>query len=138
MRAVTWHGSSSSLLLNPEVLLGLKVAGGIGRFVLLILLSALSWVLHRRLKEKITALEQAKSDLADQVGRFRLALEATNAGSWEFYPTEEREEHSQEWYTMLGHKPQYGSRTLDTKPASPPGPVRLRLPQRAGMGWVGG
>ena len=114
MRAVTqrWIKLEVSLL-NPEVLLGLKVAGGIG-VVLLILLSALSWVLHRRLKEKITALEQAKSDLADQVGRFRLALEATNAGSWEFYPTEEREEHSQEWYTMLGHKPQYGSRTLDS------------------------
>lgn len=99
--------------ISPGVLLGLKLAGGAGS-VLLLVLAALSWILRRRLKEKITALEQTKVDLADQVERFKMALQATNASSWEYHPDQDLEEHGQEWYTHLGYPPQDSPCSLKT------------------------
>ncbi len=100
-------------LFDAQTLRTLRFAGAL-TLVLLILLGGATWGLSRTLRQKLLDLEQTKANLADQVERFRLALDATNAGAWEYHPAQGREEHSLEWYTMLGYKPQYGPYTLDS------------------------
>jgi PAS domain S-box-containing protein len=80
----------------------------------LTLLAVLIWMLRTKLRRKVSELEAAQAALTDQVGRFRLAMEATQAGYWEFFPAEQREEHSPEWSSMLGYPSQHTSGTMDT------------------------
>ena len=80
----------------------------------LAVLAALAWKLRAKLRRKVTELEHAEEALKDQVGRFRLAMEATQAGYWEFFPAEQREEHSPEWSSMLGYPSRHLSGSLDT------------------------
>ena len=82
--------------------------------VALLVLAGLAWILSRKLRKKVTELKLAQAALTDQLGRFRLALEATQAGFWEHFPAEGREEHSPEWFAMLGHAPQSGGQGLDS------------------------
>lgn len=82
--------------------------------IVLGILAVLAWILRRRLREKMDALEQAKAELSNQVERFGLALEATRSGAWEFFPAELREEHTPQWYTMLGYEPKAGPQTLES------------------------
>ena len=80
----------------------------------LTVLAALAWILRAKLRRKVAELEHAEEALKDQVGRFRLAMEATQAGYWEFFPAEQREEHSPEWSSMLGYPARHLSGSLDT------------------------
>jgi PAS domain S-box-containing protein len=81
---------------------------------MVLLLAGLTWILSRKLRRKVSELEHTEAALMDQVGRFRLAMEATQAGYWEFFPGEKREEHSPEWYTMLGYPPKRTSGSLES------------------------
>lgn len=74
--------------------------------VILLVLTGIAWFLSRKLRRKIHELKRTESALTEQVERFRLALETTQAGFWEHYPAEGREVHSKEWYSMLGYTPQ--------------------------------
>lgn len=82
--------------------------------IALLVLAGLAWILSRKLRKKVSELKLAQAALTDQLGRFRLALEATQAGFWEHFPAEGREEHSPEWFAMLGHAPQSGGQGLDS------------------------
>ncbi len=74
--------------------------------VILLVLAGIAWVLSRKLRRKISDLKRTESALTEQVDRFRLALETTQAGFWEHYPSDGREVHSPEWYSMLGYAPE--------------------------------
>jgi len=78
------------------------------------LLSALAWLLRRKLRRKVVELENTKAALTDQIERFQLAMEATKAGYWEYYPEENREEHSREWFSMLGYSVGKQSASLES------------------------
>ena len=80
----------------------------------LAVLAALAWMLRAKLRRKVAELERAEAALTDQIGRFRLAMEATQAGYWEYFPAEQREEHSPEWSSMLGYPSRHLSGSLDT------------------------
>jgi PAS domain S-box-containing protein len=72
-----------------------------------ILLSGLlliSYVLRRRLKEKVESLKIARQELLAQGDRLTLAMEATNAGVWDYHPGSDRITLSRELYTMLGYE----------------------------------
>lgn len=96
---------------DAQTLGALKLAA-IFTGVILLVATSLALLFWRRLQDKIRTLNQTEQELRQQIERFRLALEATKAGFWEYFPQEGREEHSSEWYTMLGYKPQFGSRAL--------------------------
>lgn len=100
-------------LLARETLLALKFATVLTTAIVAILL-VLAWFLRKRLREKIADLTMTKAELTTQLQRVHLALETTNAGYWEYYPLEDREEHSDEWYTMLGYTPQRASSNLSS------------------------
>ncbi len=114
MRSITdrWVHLPTTFL-DKQTLSALKLAAGFTA-IFLVVLAVLAWVLSRKLRKKMAELRHTESALTDQVGRFQLAMQATQAGSWEHFPAEAREEHSPEWYTMLGYPPQYGSRGLDS------------------------
>lgn len=97
--------------LDQQPLLALKVTAVITLFVLVALATAV-WILARRLRQRMSDLKRTEALLADQIDRSRLGLEAIQAGFWDYYPAEDREEHSSEWYTMLGYTPQYGAKKL--------------------------
>jgi PAS domain S-box-containing protein len=78
-----------------------------------LVLAALAWVLSRKLRRKVSELKSAEAALLDQVGRFRLGMEATQAGYWEYFPLEKREEHSPEWHAMLGYPARQTTGSLD-------------------------
>jgi len=90
--------------LGKQTLEALKFAALLTAFVFLVL-SGVAWALSRTLRKKINDLKRTESALTEQVDRFRLALETTQAGFWEHYPAEGREVHSPEWYAMLGYTP---------------------------------
>ena len=114
MRTITdrWIRLPSSIL-DAETRRVLTLAAAF-TVVAVIVLAGLAWILSRRLRSKVSELKLAEAALLDQVGRFRLAMEATQAGYWEFYPTEGREEHSPEWYAMLGYPPRRSSGSLES------------------------
>lgn len=61
------------------------------------------------LKKGIKALENVRNDLTESQERLSLALEATNAGLWDYTPQTGDVYLSDRWFTMLG----YGSDELD-------------------------
>ncbi|HCU68739.1 MAG TPA: hypothetical protein DGF30_05835 [Desulfomicrobium sp.] len=81
--------------------------------VTVLVLAGLAWILSRKLRRKVSELQSTETALLDQVGRFRLAMEATQAGYWEYFPAEEREEHSPEWHSMLGYPARQTSGSLE-------------------------
>lgn len=89
---------------DKQTLDALKLAALFTAIILLVL-AGVAWVLSRKLRRKIQELKRTEFALTEQVDRFRLALETTQAGFWENYPSEGREIHSQEWYAMLGYSP---------------------------------
>ncbi len=96
-----WIRLSTSLL-SKQTLDALKLAA-IFTVLLLVVLALAAWGLSRKLRKKIGELKNTQAALSEQVDRFRLAMETTQAGFWEHFPEEGREVHSQEWYAMLGY-----------------------------------
>jgi PAS domain S-box-containing protein len=90
--------------LGKQTLDALKFAALFAAVVFLVL-AGVAWALSRTLRRKISDLKRTEYALTEQVDRFRLALETTQAGFWEHYPAEGREVHSPEWYAMLGYTP---------------------------------
>ena len=99
-----WIKLSTSAL-SKQTLDALKLAA-LFTAAILVILAVVAWVLSRKLRKKIGELKNTQAALTEQVDRFRLALETTQAGFWEHYPSEGRELHSPEWYAMLGYAPQ--------------------------------
>ncbi len=97
--------------LDQQTLLVLKAAA-VATLLVLAALAAAAWVLGRRLRQRMSELKRTQALLTDQIDRSRLGLEAIQAGFWDYYPIEDREEHSPEWYTMLGYNPQQGAKKL--------------------------
>ncbi|MDP3429494.1 MAG: PAS domain S-box protein [Desulfomicrobium sp.] len=91
--------------LDKQTFEALKLAAVFTAIILLVL-AGVAWALGVKLRKKMNELRRAESALTEQVERFRLALETTQAGFWEHYPGEGREVHSPEWYAMLGYTPQ--------------------------------
>lgn len=86
----------------------LRILQGIAALALcaVLTLGIRAMLLGRELKQKLVDLEAAKATLHDHLSHMHLVLDVTNAGFWERYPLENREEHSPEWFTMLGYAPQ--------------------------------
>jgi PAS domain S-box-containing protein len=106
MKAITepWIQFSTTFL-NKQTVEAMKLAAAFTAIILLVL-AGIAWALGVKLRKKMNELRRAESALTEQVDRFRLALETTQAGFWEHYPGENREVHSPEWYAMLGYTPQ--------------------------------
>jgi PAS domain S-box-containing protein len=105
MKAITepWIQFQPALM-SKQTFEALKLAA-VFTAVILLVLAGIAWALGLKLRRKIKELKRTQSALTEQVERFRLALEATQAGFWEHYPVENREMHSPEWYAMLGYAP---------------------------------
>ena len=105
MKAIAepWITFSTSFL-NKQTFEALKLAAMFTAVILLVL-AGVAWALGFKLRKKMNELRRTQSALTEQVERFRLALETTQAGFWEHFPTENREVHSPEWYAMLGYAP---------------------------------
>ena len=89
-------------VLNPDQVRQVKVGAG---FLLALLLSLglVSWLLKRRLREKVANLNRIEEELLDKSKRLELALTATNAGIWDFFPATGKAYYSPQWCTMLGY-----------------------------------
>lgn len=98
-----WIQLSTSIL-SKQTLDAMRLAA-LFTAAILVILTVVAWALSRKLRKNIGELKSTQSALTEQVDRFRLALEATQAGFWEHYPSEGREVHSPEWYAMLGYTP---------------------------------
>jgi len=85
--------------LSPELVYRLKLAGFFV-FLLLISLAGISWLLKRRLDEKVASLKSAQAELLEQAERLRLATEATKAVVWDYYPVSGEFLFSDELYSM--------------------------------------
>ncbi|MFZ5565071.1 MAG: PAS domain S-box protein [Thermodesulfobacteriota bacterium] len=88
--------------LNPETWRLIRIMAGFG-ILLLISLVVITYILKRRLKEKITRLEQAQQKIVEQADRLRLATEALHAGVWDSYPIRKKTYLSRQWCAMLGY-----------------------------------
>jgi PAS domain S-box-containing protein len=90
--------------LDPETVQRIKIAG---LFVLALVLSlaGISYLLKRRLNEKVISLRLAQQELQTQAERLSLALEATNDGLWDWNHATGSCYFSPRWYTMLGYVP---------------------------------
>jgi PAS domain S-box-containing protein len=94
----------STPALDKQTMDALKLAA-VFTLAILIVLAIVAWALGLKLRKKIAELKNTQAALTEQVDRFRLILETTQAGFWEHFPAESREVHSQEWYAMLGYSP---------------------------------
>jgi len=90
--------------LSPEARLLLKASAGFA-LLLLISLTVITYILKRRLNEKVANLKTAQKELLDHADRLKLATEATQAGIWDFYPVTSKRYLSGQWLTMLGYPP---------------------------------
>jgi len=109
-RWVALHGEG---VLNPEAWRLIKLAA-LFSTLLLLGLAGISYILKRRLNEKVNSLKTAQQELLEQSERLAMATEGTNAGVWDFYPATGKAYFSDQWYTMLGYSPQFGARGLDS------------------------
>jgi len=64
-----------------------------------------SYFLRYRLKEKVASLKTAQQELLAQNELLRLAMDATYAGIWDFYPARGSGYLGEQLYTMLGYRP---------------------------------
>lgn len=99
-----WISLSSDALLAPEAMRLLKLAG-VFAVLLLVGLGGISYLLKRRLNEKVRSLGAAQKELEEQSERLQLALDATSAGVWEYHPLTGAHFCTEQWYAMLGRKP---------------------------------
>ncbi len=53
----------------------------------------------------ITERKQAEQAIRESQERLDLALKASNAGVWEFWPQDDKALFSERWFTMLGYEP---------------------------------
>lgn len=90
--------------LRPETVRQLKAAA-LFIALLVLCLAVISFLLKHRLNEKVLSLELARHKLMDQSERLNLAMEATHAGIWDFYPKTGKAVFSDQWHLMLGHEP---------------------------------
>lgn len=112
--AARWmEGLPPTTLFDAQTRKALQLAVVI-TLAILTVLAVLAWILGRKLRNKMSELERTKIALSDQVARFHMAMEATKSGYWEYHPAEGREEHSPQWYTMLGYEPQGGPLGLES------------------------
>ncbi len=107
-----WISLEVNPWLSPETWTAIKVGSGMVG-VLLIGLVIISYLLKRRLDEKIDNLKKAQQQIVDQADRLRLATEALNAGVWEYYPIQGTTYLSSQWYAMLGYSAEARNLTLD-------------------------
>lgn len=99
-----WVPITGEGLLSQETLRMLKLGGGFAA-TLLICLAGVSYLLKRRLNEKVRSLRVAQQELMEQTKRLALATEATNAGIWDYYPVSGKTYFSDQWFGMLGLAP---------------------------------
>jgi PAS domain S-box-containing protein len=114
MRSITERWISLPSFLMDEQTRNVLILASALTVAAVLVLAGLAWILSRKLRGKVSELQRAEAALLDQVGRFRLAMEATQAGYWEFFPVDNREEHSPEWYAMLGYPPRRSSGGLES------------------------
>ncbi|NHZ45503.1 PAS domain S-box protein [Nitratidesulfovibrio liaohensis] len=105
-----WIRLDTGGVLTPDQRRMLRVAA-VGAVVMVVWLVLVTWVLRRRLREKVDALDHARRKAEEQSTRLALVLGATNAGTWEYDPKTGAAYCSPEWYTMLGHLPDSTSHT---------------------------
>ncbi len=86
----------------PETLRWITLTG-LFAALLLLGLAGISYLLRRRLKEKVAHLKRTRQQLMDQTELLRLATEATQAGIWTYAPASGGNYLSQQWFAMLGY-----------------------------------
>ena len=99
-----WIRLDTGGLLSPDQRRLLRVAA-VAAAVMVAWLALVTWVLRRRLREKVAALDHARRKADEQATRLSLVLGATNAGIWDYEPQTGSIYYSPEWYTMLGRQP---------------------------------
>ena len=98
--------------MTPETRLILKYFNYLFSLVLFIL-AAVGFILHRRLKEKMAILKRAQKEALEQTELLSLISEAASAGVWDFYPQEGIGYLSDQWYLMFGYTPKKEAIPLD-------------------------
>ncbi len=78
--------------------------------LLLIVLGAVSYLLKRRLNREIYKLSHAEKEINNQAELLRLAMDATGAGLWDYYPKEKRGSFSEHWDNIHGLS--FGNRSI--------------------------
>ena len=97
-----WISLDISPWLSPETWRLIWVIAGFG--VLLIAgLVVITYVLRRRLREKVANLEKAQQKIIEQADRLRLATEALHSGIWDYYPIQKKTYLSRQWCAMLDY-----------------------------------
>lgn len=107
-----WISLGGEGLISAENLRLLRL-GGLFVSLLLLSLAGVSYLLKRRLNEKVHTLHLAQQELLDQTQRLALATEASTAGVWEVHPATGKAIMSEQWYTMLGLAPSAGISQLE-------------------------
>lgn len=82
----------------------LQFALSVTLFLLLILMFT-AWCLKNNLKKKARALHTAEAAIKDQEDRLALAMKATQAAIWDWYPLTGDAFFSDEWFVILGYDP---------------------------------
>jgi len=100
-----WISLEAHSGLDPETLRALKVAA---LFVLALVvgLGVISYLLKRRLNEKVLRLREAQQELHTNAERLSLALEVTSDGLWDWNYASGECYFSPRWHAMLGYDPQ--------------------------------
>ena len=97
-----WMSLEISSWLSPETWRLIWVIAGFG-VLLIVGLVIITYVLRRRLREKVANLEKAQQKIIEQADRLRLATEALHAGIWDSYPIQKKTYLSRQWCAMLGY-----------------------------------
>ncbi len=98
--------------LAPKTLYYIKLIS-VFTMLLVICLAAISYFLKRKLNEKIFSLNSAQQEIIEQTERLELALEATHASLWDYYPASDNFFISRQWYTIFDYSPGVLNLTLD-------------------------
>jgi len=100
-----WLSLNSSGWLDPETRHFLQI---INVFVALLLFALLivSYLLRRRLKEKVAHLKSSQQKVMEQTELLRLATEVAQAGIWDIRPITKTVYLSAQWRAMLGYPPE--------------------------------
>ncbi|WP_462269525.1 PAS domain-containing protein [Desulfobacter sp.] len=72
---------------------------------LIFILMLIAWCLKNNLKKKVRALHTAEAAIKDQEDRLALAMKATQAAIWDWYPLTGDAFFSDEWFVILGYDP---------------------------------
>ncbi|MCE5264292.1 MAG: transporter substrate-binding domain-containing protein [Deltaproteobacteria bacterium] len=74
--------------------------------LLLLGMAIISFLLKRRLNEKVANLKASQQELLEQAELLHLAMEVTQAGIWEYRMATGMIQCSGQWWAMLGYPPQ--------------------------------